>query len=212
MALDTGSAQVALALAAFFAAPATLIAPEGLLDPGELAVLPGSGLALRLKNRLLAGRLGFDRAAFAPGFRDLLATRATCRLACQLVLSPAARLAEVQRHLAAAVHQTRLKSAVLKSDREALAAVLGEAAWQSGLRQAPVFATALAGLAPSGPAAITDPGAILDHAGGVAVALVSAEDSLLGRILTARLPGAHRLAPLTDSQRSAAWRLIESLP
>jgi len=212
MALETGSAQVALALAAFFAAPATLVAPEGHLDPDQIALLPGPGLAQRLRNRLLASRLGFDRAAFAPGFRDLLSTRATCRQACHLVLSPAARLAEVQRHLAAAVHQTRLRSCVLKSDREALAAVLGDAAWQSGLRQAPVFAAALAGLAPSGPATISDPGAILDHAGGVAVALVSAEDPLLGRILSARLPGAHRISPLTESQQSAAWRLIESLP
>lgn len=212
MALDTGSGQMALALAAFFAAPATLVAPEDHLEPGVLALLPGEGLAARLKNRLLATQLGFEGAAFSPGFRDLLATSASCRMACKLVLAPEQRLTEVRRHLAAAVHQNRLRSAVMKADRDALAAVLGDSAWQSGLRQAPVFAAALAGLAPSGAAAIGDPAAMLDHAGGVAVALVGAEDPLLGRVLAARLPTAPRLAPLNDSQRAAAWRLIEALP
>ena len=207
MAFENGSAQMALALAAFFVAPSTLVAAEAHLPAETLTVLSGEGLAATARNRALSAALGFDDMAFGPDFRDRLVTSETCQLACRFVLSPQNQLDTSLRHLAAAIFQTRLRMAVLKTQREAVVATLGEEALQSGLRQAPVFAAALSALAPVD---ASDAGGYLPFAASVAVALATREDPVLGRILEARQPEISTQKPsLTVDQAAAAWRVIE---
>lgn len=205
MAFETRSAQIALALAAFFAAPATLIAAETHLPADTLAMVSGDGLAARALNKALAGSLGFASVSFGPQFRGRLATHEPCQLACRMVLAPADRLNVSIKHLAAAIFQIKLRSTVMKAEREAVTKALGEAAVQSGLREAPVFAAELSALAPYDALDSTE---LVNFAQAVAVSLADAQDAVLGRILAARLPGLPEISAPTEAQQAAAWRVI----
>lgn len=110
--------------------PALLHAPEfRSLAPKALATTP-AGAVLReiaLATRALPDRLAPD---MATGLR--------------LALAPDAQLSKARRFLAAAIHATRLRAALLKAERDEMAALFSPEAFEFALREGAAFCHHLA--------------------------------------------------------------------
>lgn len=154
-------------------------------------------------NRWLARNAGLDKVALDHAILARLNADPDSEAAIALLTAPPAVQLQSARMLGAALWADRIRLALLKSDRDRLAALLGADAMAFGLRRATVFARPLTERGATFPA--TDPviaGRMLCAAVLARVAPVLAD---LFRLCHPALP---TIDPLTEMQARAAWSVL----
>lgn len=212
--------QLTLRLSALIAEPFTSMGHACDLDAALLEPLSASPVGRAALDRHLCETLQLQEIPFDRSLVKRFATEDQARLAAELVLAPIAQTEFVLAHLAAAIFQARIQTAVMRRDRVSLTKHLGDAAMTYGMRTAPTFAKALAELNPASLAippldddAPTPPlqeNPLLQQGLALASALVASVDPGLARLFDlqhAKGPVTH--PALSDRQAAQAWRLIE---
>ncbi len=87
-------------------------------------------------NRAVAKTLGLDRFGMTGEMLERLQTSAHSRLAVLLACSSSDACSTAARHIAASVLSRRISQIVLKPEREAVRRVLGDAAYNTAIREA----------------------------------------------------------------------------
>lgn len=205
--LDDTIGAAGLRLAEWLADPAGWLSAE----PGGQVALPddlrdamaASPVLRPALNRWLARNAGLDKMALDQAVLARLNTDPDAEAAVALLTAPPMSQPQSARMLGAALWADRIRLALLKTDRDRLAALLGADAMAFGLRRATVFARPLTELGATFPA--SDPviaGRMLCAAVLARVAPVLAD---LFRLCHPALPN---LDPLTDAQARAAWSVL----
>lgn len=205
--LDDPIGAAGLRLAEWLADPAGWL-PAGSGGPAALTDEMREGMAaspvLRpALNRWLARTVGLDRLALDPVVLARLSTHPEAEAAIALLTATPAVQLQSARLLGAALWADRIRLALLKTDRDRLATLLGADAMAFGLRRATVFARPLTEMGGTFPA--TDPvvaGRMLCAAMLARVAPVLAD---LFRLCHPALPA---VDPLTELQARAAWSVL----
>lgn len=193
-------------LAAWLGDPAEW-APDGGgdagLDAGARQAMAQSAVLRPVLNRWLADGMNLAALPFEPGFPEVLAQDEDTALAALVVTAPAAQLDVILRLFGAAVWQDRLRLAVLRTEREQLAATLGDDAMAFGLRRAPVLARALAD-----PALMPASGDAIAAGRALCAALVARAHPALLAALALRWPDMTPPVELSERQVQAARTIL----
>lgn len=205
--LDDTIGAAGLRLAEWLADPAGWL-PSGAggqsVLPDDLRDMMAASPVLRpALNRWLARNAGLDQLALDHAVLARLSTDPDSDAAIALLTASPASQLQSARMLGAALWADRIRLALLKSDRERLAALLGADAVAFGLRRATVFARPLTELGAKYPA--TDP----VIAGRTLCAAVLARVApLLADLLRLSHPALPTVDPLTEAQARAAWSVL----
>lgn len=221
--LGQPAGRIALRIAALLSDPARFMRPAAvrhlLSDVGgrDLGGLADAPLARRALPGFLRAAAGLDRIVQDEGLPDAAGLATDIEAALDLALGDLDDAARVRPFLVAAVCQREIQSAMLRTDREALAALLGPDAVAFASREARAFYPALASLAPQA-------GTVLRSAAGtpfdahpaaafadrVLLAHVAAHSRLAGRLMAARLHGGEppARAPELDTAHHAELRRL----
>ena len=220
------NAQQAIRVAALISSPMDHVEPEVIsahlsdVNGHDLTTLAGSPLARDSLNRFLRDKLNLHEAM--DGHLPLTALEYDDQTAhaFDLALGQLSRVRALQPHLLAAICQKEIMGALLKTDREALAALLGPDAFAFAAREAAMFYPGLARLAP-------EAGTVLRQADGtpfethpaktfankVILAYLAAQSELPARIYSLRTIGedhARHLPFTLDKTQQEEFRRLAS--
>ena len=153
--------------------------------------------AQAVANRYLSRVTGAAGLRVEDSFLNHLRSRAGLAIAMDIALAPFARLDRLKAYVVGAVCRDAVRGALLRSDREAMTALLGPEVQDFAARQAATFYPALGGLAGSMKAVLraADGTGFADHpinavAGQVVAGAIAAEAPLAAAILAIRETGA----------------------
>lgn len=217
------SGRTALAVAAFMSRPAAFLSPAALdrwladLGGRDLRPLLSAQGARRAVEAFLADATGSRGLEVDATFLNRLRTRSGTVTAVEIALAPFPRLERLKAFVVGAICRDALRGALLRADREAMAALLGGEVQDFAARQAAVFYPALGELAPqlapalrAGdgiPLAVHPVGAL---AGQVIASAIGTEAPLTASILAIREHGSAADAQpiaLTAAQAAEILRL-----
>ncbi|WP_417262978.1 hypothetical protein [Celeribacter sp.] len=142
LALDTERGRATLRLSRLLADPLAVLPESAFAVPGLFRAPGFRALAPKALAGTSAGVLLREIAEATRRLPDRLAPEMTQALA--LALAPEGQQAKARRYLAAAIHAPRLRAALLKTEREAMTALLGAGAFDFALREGAVFCHHLA--------------------------------------------------------------------
>lgn len=193
-----------LRLAEWLADPSGWFAGDDGLHPEQRAMLADSPLLRAALNAHLTRRIGTRDVALDAGFLAALAQDDDLARASALATAPEDSVHRASQFLGAALCQDRLRMAVLRADRDSLAASLGPEALGFGLRRAPLLARALQSLPLAGH---NDPlvagrclyASLIDHA-----------STALHGLFRLRQSDPADPVPLTDVQAEAGWTVLRA--
>lgn len=223
LSLGQPSGRTALAVAAFIARPVSALKPAALdrwlADVGgrDLRPMLGARGALRAVETYLSEVTGARRLPVDDALLNRLRIRTEVVTAVEIALAPFARLDRLKAHVVGAVCRDAVRGALLRSDRQALKALLGPEIQDFAARQAATFYPALAQLAPhltpilrsaDGTAFAAHP--VNTAAARIVAAAIGAEAPIAAAILSIRETGsAEDPAPLalTVAQANEVLRL-----
>jgi hypothetical protein len=223
LSLGQPSGRTAVAIAGFIARPVASLRPavidRWLADVAghDLRPMLAARAVQPVVNRYLAQATGAARLEVDAGFLARLRTRAGLGTAVEIALAPFARIDRLKAFVVGAICRDAVRGALLRSDRAALAALLGAEAQEFASRQAATFYPALGELAPTLGQALraADGTAFALHpvslaAGRVVAAALAAEAPLAAAILSIRETGAAGDLPsvaVTPAQGAEVLRL-----
>ncbi len=202
MPLDEADRPAFLNFAGWLADPARWYRGETGIDPGLQAAMAGSARLRPVLNDWLAGQVAQGGPALAAGLFAGVARDEGKALALGLLTAPDAVLERAARLFGAALVAERLRQAVLRSDRQRFADLLGPEAFDFAQRRAGVFARPLAGLSL---ADADDP-----VAGGLALcgSLIACEGQALFALFRLRCPQVAGPVALDARQVQAARAVL----
>jgi hypothetical protein len=137
LALDTDSGRAVLRVSRVLADPLSVIPKETAKISGIFAVPAFRALAPKALSSCHAGPLLAELACATRALPTVLSAQAQNALT--LALAPKEKLDNARRFLAAGIHAPRLRAALLKSERDAMAALFGQTAFEFALREGTVF-------------------------------------------------------------------------
>lgn len=222
--LGTPSGQAAVQLAVFLSDPLAFLpmplaksAVAGILDR-DLSALIDLPFARRAIGRHLRGIGALGEMPVEEAALQALLNTDGGRWTVSVALSPLDTLEHINRQIAAAICQDQIRGLLLKSDRQALAGLLGAQAAEFATRGAQMFYPTLATLAEaSGGLALgwreeERPHPLLQFSSCVIGACLDQQAPLAGQICRLRLGGGDTGAglDLSEAQQQEVKRLISS--
>lgn len=191
-----------LRLAEWLADPAGWFAGDDGLPPDHRAALAASPMLRPALNRHLSRHIGIPGITMADSFVAALAQDDDTARATALATASGDHLHRAAQYLGAALCQNRLRTAVLRSERDRLTALLGDDAMAFGLRRAPLLARALQDL----PLATSDDP--LAAGRRLCASLIRRASPTVHAIFRLRQSAPDEPVDLSDPQARAGWAVL----
>ncbi|NIZ12009.1 hypothetical protein [Phaeobacter sp. HF9A] len=201
LALDSEAGQATLRVARLLADPLSVLPAGAATLPALFHAPEFRALAPKALAATPAGAVLSEIARATRALPERLTPEMSTAL--KLALAPEAQLSKAQRFLAAAIHAPRLRAALLKAEREAMAALFGADAFEFALREGAAFCHLLAqfdeGATLSGADFASHPAAKTAHR--LMAACLMASQPAAGHVYALRSTGAlPQDAPEPDAQ------------
>jgi hypothetical protein len=201
----TGSDRI-LRLAEWLANPAEWFAGDDGLGADHRSSFVASPLLRPLLNRHLSKRIDTARLPLDQDFVATIASSDEVARAIALATAPEATLHRAVQFLGAALCLGRLRTAVLRSERDHLTGLLGPDAMGFGLRRAPLIARALQSLPEANSADPIAAGHIL------CASLIHHASPQVHGLYRLRQDQPAEPVALTDAQARAGWDILDAAP